>query len=343
MHVGIAHPSILEGDAIGTDVRGMAYYLGLLGYQATLYTAAANVADSVQAFADIGDLDVYIYHHSIHWVPGVQYLLDFPGRKIVKYHNITPPHFFEDDEDTRLGCEGGLAQLAEILACPCELWADSTYNGEQLAALRPGPYTVIPPFHQVDSLMSAEADGALAAKLSDGTTNLMLVGRVVPNKDQMAAVEAFVAYRALNPASRLIFVGNNTGPYADAVANRVLELGLRGRVIMAGTMSRGQLKALYQVADALLVTSRHEGFCVPVVEAMAFGVPVVSRSDAALAETGAGVARFCDGSPEEWAIAIWATLANRDEHVRAGREKYLSRYQNCQIAEVLRAAMDAKG
>jgi glycosyltransferase involved in cell wall biosynthesis len=338
MRVGIAHLSIFEGDAIGNDVRGMAHALRQRGHQVELFADRSNVPDAVRPMAELGGLDTFIYHHSIYNAPGVHYLLHGPGRKIVKYHNITPPHFFEPGSEVRRMCEAGLAQLADILAGPCEVWADSTYNGEQLTAVRPVRYTVVPPFHQVDALCAAQAADRAVQPLKDGSTNLLVVGRVAPNKDVLAAVDAFVAYRRSNPASRLLIVGELCGSYAEKVAARIRDLGLTGRAILTGTVSRGMLKALYQVADALLVTSRHEGFCVPVVEAMAFGVPVVSRSDAALSETGASVARFCDGDPEDWALAIGTTLANRDEHVRAGRDTYERRFRTSQIAAVFNAA-----
>ena len=132
-------------------------------------------------------------------------------------------------------------------------------------------------------------DVAIAAT-GDDKVNIVMVGRLAPNKAHPALIEAFASYHHdYNSESRLIIIGKEEtrlrkySPLLRELANR---LKIKDAVVFAGEVSDEGLKAYYQIAHAFMLTSEHEGFCVPLVEAMAMGVPVVATSAALAAVPG---------------------------------------------------------
>jgi glycosyltransferase involved in cell wall biosynthesis len=128
---------------------------------------------------------------------------------------------------------------------------------------------------------------------ADGRTNLLFVGRIIPNKRVDDLIRCFAVYqRYLNPRSRLLLVGDYRGH--ERYLRRLLELieSLRLRnVVLTGHVAHDELLAYYEVADAFLCLSEHEGYCVPLVEAMDAGVPVIAYDAGAVRETldGGGI------------------------------------------------------
>jgi glycosyltransferase involved in cell wall biosynthesis len=131
------------------------------------------------------------------------------------------------------------------------------------------------------------ADPALLAALGDGKTNILFVGRIAPNKKQDDLVTAFHQYLAFDPKSRLILVGKaeQNDPYAAHVQEVIRALGLQESVFMPGSITDAQLAACYRTADLFWSMSEHEGFCVPLIEAMWFDVPVFAYRSSAVSET----------------------------------------------------------
>ncbi len=76
---------------------------------------------------------------------------------------------------------------------------------------------------------------------------------------------------------RLHLVGSPVGSrYGEAMERFIGSLGLEASVHITGPVRPGELEAYFRIADAFVCASDHEGFCVPIVEAMAHGVPVVA-------------------------------------------------------------------
>src|SRR5205085_400645 len=122
--------------------------------------------------------------------------------------------------------------------------SDSDYNAQDLAlaGLNGSPSVVIPPFHQVDRLQSVTPDPEVLARFGQqGFTNVLMVGRVVPNKRHELLIEAFAEYhRRSNPASRLLIVGGRDPrlkTYNDHLDALVERLGLREAVHFLGSIS----------------------------------------------------------------------------------------------------------
>lgn len=333
MKIGIATPVLIEGDAVGNDVMGMYVSLKKAGHTPILYAEAAHVPFPVTPINQMAGLDAYIYHHSVYCNLGVKFFKELNCRKIVKYHNITPPHWFAPGTDAFVHCTLGLNQIKDILIEPCEVWVDSEYNGRCLNEVTPCQFKVIPPFNQVDILQETVSDAKTVLPFDDWNTNIIMVGRVAPNKNVLGAIEAFHAYLQHNKNSRLIIVGDDGGSYGEEVKQRIAKLGL-SKVVITGKVNISVLKAFYLIADALLITSQHEGFCVPMVEAMAMRIPVIANRQCALPYTGGDAVCYAENASEIVA-GIQHVLENRTSFIDKGYRRFKEHYQNLAIESAL--------
>ena len=170
--------------------------------------------------------------------------------------------------------------------------ADSAFNATELETLGYGCAGVFPLYLDFKRLRAAP-DRALLAKYADGLVNILFVGRGAPNKcldDVLAAFYYFQKY--VEPQSRLIHAGSYTGleSYQALLLTRVHDWQL-SNVELTGSIPQAQLNACYRSAHVFLSMSEHEGFCIPLIEAMVHDVPVLAFAAGAVPETlaGAGV------------------------------------------------------
>ena len=146
----------------------------------------------------------------------------------------------------------------------------------------------------------------------DGRLNLLFVGRGVPHKKQDEAIETLRYYKDhINKEVRLILVGNMKPSYGRKLHRLVERYGLQDDVVFTGSVSNEELCTWYQTADLLLCLSEHEGFCVPLVEAMIFDKPVFAYACAAVPETvGKAGVLLQDKRPDRVAAVIHETMTN---------------------------------
>jgi glycosyltransferase involved in cell wall biosynthesis len=344
MRIGIALPTLANGDAVGHDVFGMARAIRKLGHDVEFFAWTNASEESVRMLDELPRVlrsadDVLIYHHSIGCEPAVRAVERLPcRRKVVKYHNVTPPHFFEKiNPKLAEGCAEGLRQLPRLARSATAIWADSAFNARDFEALAPaGPVVELPPFHHADELFHAEPDYRAVAGLDDWNVNILLVGRVVPNKNLPLAIRAFAEFRRkYQPRARLIVAGGWPLPdHIEMLLKLIRELGQESYSVLTGGVSVGQLKALYLTADLLLVTSEHEGFCVPLIEAMGLRIPVVAVPNAAIPFTAGEAARYADPDPSVIAAEIDALLTDpvaREQQLHAGWQRYTEKFSNQSI------------
>jgi glycosyltransferase involved in cell wall biosynthesis len=286
------------GDAIGHEVLGIQRVLRAAGYESEIFveTADPRLEDRTLDYRDLvgasSPADVLIHHFSIgSRASRTAYAL--PGRMVLVYHNITPPEYFIGvHKDLVKLCFRGRRELTAYVE-RCELaLGDSEYNRQELEALgfrATGVLPVVPDFTHLDGT----PDRMLAADFDDEWTNVMFVGRVIPNKKFEDVIRAFHAYRSRhNPRSRLLLVGSYSGfeRYLSMLHSLIARLGTPG-VHFLGHVSNEELTALYDVADLFLCASEHEGFCVPIVEAFHKRVPVLAYAASAVPATmdGGGI------------------------------------------------------
>jgi glycosyltransferase involved in cell wall biosynthesis len=246
------------------------------------------------------------------------------------YHNITPPEYFVGihKELVKLCFRGRRELTAYVNRCEVAL-GDSEFNRQELEALgfrNTGVLPVVPDFAHLDVAPSQ----AVAEPFDDGWTNVMFVGRVIPNKRFETVIRAFHVYRTRhNPRSRLLLVGSYSGfeLYLAALQGLVARLGTPD-VHFLGHVSNEDLTALYDVADLFLCASEHEGFCVPLIEAFYKRVPVMAYAATAVPATmdGGGVL-YDTTDPFEIARLMDAVLESPDveEAIIASQDAALDR------------------
>jgi glycosyltransferase involved in cell wall biosynthesis len=259
---------------------------------------------------------------------------------ILVYHNITPPEYFIGvHKDLVTLCFRGRRELtAYIDRCDLAL-GDSEYNRLEIEALgfhSTGVLPVVPDFAHLD----LAPDRALAAQFDDGWTNIMFVGRVIPNKKIEEVIRSFHAYRTRhNPRARLLLVGSYGGfdKYLAMLQSLIARLGTPD-VHFLGHVSNEELSALYEVADLFLCASEHEGFCVPIIEAFHKRVPVLAYAATAVPATmdGGGVL-YTTRDPLDVARLMEAVLDDPriEDAVIASQDAALARLQARDFAGTL--------
>ncbi len=236
--------------------------------------------------------NILILHFSIlSQVSKLAYYL--PDKKILLYHNITPSHFFADYHPHLAGqCYHGRREL-KTFKNRCELaLGDSEFNRQELESLgfpQTGVLPIIIDFRKFDQ----PSDPLVPHLYPEGRTTFLFVGRMVPNKRVEDIIKLFYCYhRYINPKSQLILVGEYRGfeRYYDSLKNLIAELSLED-VHFTGHVEFEELIAYYKMADVYISMSEHEGFCVPILEAFYFQIPVVANNAAAVPYTmrGGGV------------------------------------------------------
>jgi glycosyltransferase involved in cell wall biosynthesis len=323
------------GDAIGHEVLGIQRVLRDAGYESAIYVETADprleelTADYRDMVVGLRPEDLLIHHFSIgSRASRTAYAL--PGRMALIYHNITPPEYFIGvHKDLVKLCFRGRRELTAYID-RCELaLGDSEYNRRELEDLgfpRTGVLPVVPDFAHLD----VTPDRARVAAFDDAWTNIMFVGRVIPNKRFENVIRAFHVYRTRhNPRARLLLVGSYSGfeRYLAMLQGLVARLGTPD-VHFLGHVSNEELTALYDTADLFLCASEHEGFCVPLIEAFYKGVPVLAFAATAVPATMDGGGVLYDTSdPGEIARLMEAVLDDQrlEEAVVASQDQALAR------------------
>jgi glycosyltransferase involved in cell wall biosynthesis len=286
------------GDAIGDEVLGIQRILRAAGYRSEIFveTADRETEELAHDYLDLVDVSspdsLLIHHFSLGSKPSrLAYAL--PDRMLLVYHNITPPEYVADGHPQLAKyCFMGRRELAAF-ASRCELAVGasefSRQDLERLGFTATGVLPVVPDFSHLD----VPPDPLVAVQFDDDWTNILFVGRIIPNKKIEDLIRFYAAYRALvDPRSRLLVAGSakDFEWYLGALHELRIQLRL-DHVHFLGHVSNATLTACYDVADVFLCASEHEGFCVPVIESFYKRVPVLAYAAAAVPATmdGGGV------------------------------------------------------
>jgi L-malate glycosyltransferase len=309
-------PSFTARDAIGAHVVQVQRALQERGHRSDIFDAS-----SYRRFKPDGDDTVLLYHLSVG-SDMAEVMLERPEPLVVNYHNITPSRFFRRwDRQRAHAAEQGRRQLVRLAPRSDLAIADSTFNEGELREAGYGRTCVVPILVDLRGF-DREPDPAalqrLTAARQRGGAQLLFVGRITANKAQHDVLRAFAWYRAVHdPDARLHLVGwTSPGSYISALRDAVAELGLEGAVDLPGSVTPEELISYYRTADVFVCLSDHEGFCVPLLEAMHHRVPIVAFAAGAVPETvaDAGVV-LADKRPAVVAEAIHAVVG--DAAVRA--------------------------
>ncbi len=286
------------GDAIGNEVLGICRTLRAAGYESEIIVETADprledlTIDYQEMVNDVGPDDLLIHHFSIG-SRASRTAFALPARMALIYHNITPPEFFLGVHPQLVKqCYHGRRELTAYRDRVHLALGDSEFNRLELEALGFAPtdvLPVVPDFAHLD----IPADPRVLDAYDDEWTNILFVGRLIPNKRPDDVIRFFHAYKTLyNPRARLILAGAYSGfdAYLAQIHMLIAQLGVRD-VYLAGQVSNAELTGLYDCADLFLCASEHEGFCVPLIESFYKRVPVLAYAATAVPATmdGGGV------------------------------------------------------
>ena len=347
-------PAAHRGDAIGDSARRVRAMLRAQGHSSDIYamTIDDDLRGDVLPFADTGARagDVTIFHFALP-SPMTEAFAALPGRRVIQYHNITPASFFApyDPQLFRLAALGR-RELASLAGRVDLALGDSEFNRQELEALGFAPTGVLPIAVDTGRVTKAPRRPALERILSDGLINILFVGRIVPNKkieDHIRLAEMYKRYS--DNCYRFIFVGRHDGIpsyYAQVRALMDEFRMLPDRFWFTGPVPDEDLAAFYRWADVYVSLSEHEGFCVPLVEAMAAEVPVLAYAAGAVPETLGGAGVLFSPKDLEYAAELLAMLVYDREVRRSvieGQRRRLLDFAPVKIDERLTEALAAIG
>ena len=282
------HSGSAVGDAVTNGMLLTRAMLRRLGYASEIFVEHRDpllahelrLLDEMPLHADY----VLILHHSMGYDAFAR-VVALPATKVLCYHNITPPKFLAGSTVSQAYARLGRQQLALLRPHVAAALAMSEYNAIELRTLGFDPVRACTLLFDIDALR-AQALRRPAPPVTVFT--ILFVGRITASKGQLELVEAFARFRAgYRQASRLVLVGrpDDGSGYIETLRSRVAEAGLEEHVLVTGLVSDAELHGWYAVADLYVSLSLHEGFGVPLVEAMARGVPVLAWPSGAVPYT----------------------------------------------------------
>jgi len=322
------HGSSSVGDAISNGLLYTRELLRSLGFESEIYCedVEPRLSPPIRSAATFRDSPetILLVHYS--WaIRCYDWLRGLKCRKVLVYHNITPPEFFEPKSRFEQLSQQAYEQLAGLREAVEASLTPSAYNARALARLGFDQTEILPLLIDTESWAEAPCQARPASRPDEDCFHILFVGRLVEHKRQEDLLFVLARLRELmRRPVRLSLVGGSAGAgYLSRLQTICSELGLDGSVNFAGKVDDDALQQLYRGADVFLCLSEHEGFCVPLLEAMRWDVPVVAFGCAAISETvGEGGLLLEDKEPR-YVAGILKTLADepglRRELVAAGR------------------------
>src|SRR5437868_2692262 len=343
-------PAAHRGDAIGDSARAVRGMLRAMGHESDIFalTIDDDLRGDVLPFpaGDATRGDVTIFHFALP-SPMTGAFAALPGAKILQYHNITPAAFFAayDPGLFRLAALGR-QELATLAGRVDLALGDSEFNRRELESLRFERTGVLPIAVNTARITGAPPRPALERILDDGLINILFVGRIVPNKkieDHIRLAEMYKRY--IDSYYRFIFVGRYDGlPRYYSQVRALIEQYemLPDRFWFTGPVPDEDLAAFYRWSDAYVSLSEHEGFCVPLVEAMAADVPIVAYAAGAVPETLGGAGLLFEPKDLEVAAELLGSVVY-DRGLRArvleGQRHRLEAFAPPRIEAILRETL----
>jgi L-malate glycosyltransferase len=356
-------PNFAAGDAIGNHVRHTQRLLQGAGFVSEIFYDEAQAAvRKLGRYRSTFDRErdgdggrAWILFQLSTGSDMTGYLLDLDLPYGVYFHNITPPEFYDRWEPGAAeNLRRALSDMRRLAPRSRFAMANSEYSRQLLDEAGYAPTSAVPclvdwtdyeaaPNNKVLARVRRENDAA-------GGPRWIFVGRVAPNKCQHDLVAAFAAYRELyDDRARLTLVGGRTSNvYYRSLELLADELGVASAVELTDAIPFDEIVAHWRGADVYVVLSEHEGFGVPALEAMTFGLPVVAYASTAIPETVGDAGLLLD-SKDPVVVATAVDRVIRDDELRrdliaAGHQRRkaydLDRVGKLLLSEVMAAVAD---
>jgi len=286
-------PTLFYGDGVGNNAIAIDKILKESGFETKIYAEYIDVripkgvAKVINKMPVLQENDILIYHLSTGTALN-EHLQDLKCRKLIVYHNVTPSDYFRGYSQSSVDmCLEGIKGVQKLSNVADYCWADSEYNRQELLdygyKCNIDVIPIVVPFEDYDR----RAKQVIIDKYHDEYVNIIFVGRVVPNKKHEDIIKAFYYYKKfINSKSRLLLVGSFNGMerYYARLKKYVTELELSD-VHFTGQIKFNEVLSYYHLADVFLCMSEHEGFCIPLLEAMYFKVPIIAYAATGVKDT----------------------------------------------------------
>ncbi len=326
-------PELNYGDAVGNDAMALHEAMLSAGYDAEIYAEHLDprfTGKGLHSIEDFRDSEHLLVLYHLVLGNKMNYLVaGLRAKVILIYHNITPLHYlypeysFADSYELR-----GFDDVRAIRSKASAVFAVSEFNARGLRKCGfTCPMEVLPILVHFEDYAGEPSPEIMERYRDDSSVKVLFTGRVSPNKCFEDVMAGFTYYqKVINTDSKLFLVGKyaEDRPYYPALKAYEEHLGVQG-VTFTGHIPFPEILAYYRCADVFVCMSEHEGFCVPLIEAMYFGIPIIAYDSSAIAETlgGAGFL-LTDKSPQIVGEAInllTTDVALRQEIIEKQRQR----------------------
>ena len=255
--------------------------------------------------------DLLLIHYSAY-APRLESVLELPNRKMLVYHNVTPARYlWSFQPHVAALCEIGRDHLPRYARAVDVAVAVSEYNARELREAGARNVRVVP------ILFDPDLFGTPEPRQDPERPLVVSVGRLAPHKRHDLVIRAFALFqREFAPEARLVCAGEPiSAGYREQLVSLAAELGARN-VELPGPLDQDRLTRAYREASVALYLSEHEGFCIPLVEAFHFGIPVIARPAGGMPEVAGDAALWTGDRPDLAMVAELLELAVRDDELR---------------------------
>ncbi len=337
------HPSCAVGDGVTKSLFFVRRLLRGLGLTSDIYCEQipAELRHEVKPLTSLpqGEDFLLLQHHSLGYRQA-EWLSRMRAPRVLVYHNITPPELLPPGDLPELS-RLGRRQLAEWASQCIGAIGDSEYNSIELREAGYRQVVTLPLLVDLDLWAQADWDRDALMPLRD-RLNVLFVGRISENKRQHELIDAFAELEHfLGQPARLILAGGITSaPYHRQLQEMIERRGASDRIWLTGKVTDSELQAFYRAADLFVCLSHHEGFCMPVLEAMLHDVPVVAREAGALAATLGEGGLLLDASLDDprRIAAVWHTVLTEPglrQRILRGQRRHLESYRPARLWQEL--------
>lgn len=320
------------GDAISGEVIAIKRILEENGYESDIYSINTHpkYKGLTKSYKELSQntKDKIILHYSLGSDLNRVYENLDSAQRVLIYHNITPAKFFEGVNPRIVNdIESGFKELPELLKKTDLIISDSDYNASDIKKLG-FDSKVLPLLYDNKKWNIEENQGIKNILRKNGTINILHTGRLAPNKCIEDIIKSFYfLHHKIEKNSKLYLIGIDidTEIYSFMLKDLVNALNLKDSVYFCGSVADSELKAFYKNSHVYLCMSEHEGFCVPILEAMNFSLPVVSYESSALKDTVGNGGILINEKKHEYIGELLYKVATdkiiREEMITAGHKR----------------------